>query len=65
MGMAAAGNNSGPQFNLPPQQLPQGTQQQQINIQQQMHQQMPMNQQMRVSLNNELKGLSPCKTSIL
>ena len=55
MGMAAAGNNSGPQFNLPPQQLPQGTQQQQINIQQQMHQQMPMNQQMRVSLNNELK----------
>ena len=50
MGMAAGGNNSGPQFNLPPQQLPQGTQQQQINIQQQMHQQMPMNQQMRVSL---------------
>ena len=50
MGMAAAGNNSGPQFNLPPQQLPQGTQQQQINMQQQIHQQMPMNQQMRVSL---------------
>ena len=50
MGMTAGGNNSGPQFNLPPQQLPQGTQQQQINMQQQIHQQMPMNQQMRVSL---------------
>ena len=59
MGMAAAGNNSGPQFNLPPQQLPQGTQQQQINMQQQIHQQMPMNQQMRVSFNNQLKLRSP------
>ena len=55
MGMAAAGNNPGAQFNLPPQQLPQGTQQQQINMQQQIHQQMPMNQQMRVSLSIELK----------
>ena len=54
MGMAAAGNNSGPQFNLPPQQLPQGTQQQQINMQQQIHLQMPMNQQRRVSIINEL-----------
>ena len=48
--MAVARNDSGLQFNIPPLQLLQGSQQQQINMQQQIHQQMPMNQQMRVSL---------------
>ena len=53
--MTIARNDSGPQFNIPPQQLPQGPQQQQINMQQQIYHQVPMNQQMRVSLRNELK----------
>merc|ERR1711953_261035 len=56
MGMAAGGNNSGPQFNLPPQQLPQGTQQQQINMQQQIHQQMRSQLQHRLGQGMRIQG---------